>query len=62
MKNSHCEFFDIINFIFFCNEETKVRVRFTEFLELRSNRSDIEFFIKFSTAIFKGLVMKENYI
>ena len=35
---------------------------FTEFLKLRNNGSNVEFLIEFSTTIFKGLVMQENYI
>ena len=62
MKNAHGEFLNIIDFIFFSNEETKVRVVFAEFLEFRSDGSDVEFLIEFSRAIFKGLVMEENYI
>jgi hypothetical protein len=39
-----------------------VRVVFAEFLQFRSNGSNVEFLIEFSATIFKGLVMEENYI
>ena len=62
VKNAHGEFLNIIDFIFLSNEETKVGIAFAEFLEFRSDGSDVEFLIEFSRAIFKGLVMEENYI
>ena len=62
MQNTVGELLNIINFVLFSYEKTKIRVRFSESFKFWCNRGDVKFILQFSTAIFESFVMKEDDI
>jgi len=57
MENTISKFLYVIYFLFFSNEEAKMRIDFAKSLQLWGNRSNIELFLEFTTTVLKSLVM-----
>lgn len=56
------EFLDLIDFIFLCNQKTKVWVFFSKFFKLDCDWSYAKLLLELSAAVLKGLIVQKNYI